>query len=113
MEDIKNYTGIVLAYIGDAVYELEVRRALIEKGYFRGNRLHKEAIRRVNAPVQSRLMMSIINQLSPEEMDAFRRDVTTNKIHSKQSSIKNIQMPRVCSFDGISLFVEKPSVSER
>ena len=29
MEDIKNYTGIVLAYIGDAVYELEVRKALI------------------------------------------------------------------------------------
>ncbi len=88
MEDIKNYTGIVLAYIGDAVYELEVRRALIEKGYFRGNRLHKEAIRRVNAPVQSRLMMSIINQLSPEEMDAFRRGRNTKpKYIPKQSSI--------------------------
>jgi ribonuclease-3 family protein len=88
MEDIKNYTGIVLAYIGDAVYELEVRKALIEKGYYRGNRLHKEAIRRVNAPMQSRLILSILNDLTPEETDAFRRGRNTKpKYIPKQSNI--------------------------
>jgi ribonuclease-3 family protein len=88
MEDIKNYTGIVLAYIGDAVYELEVRKALIEKGYYRGNRLHKEAIRRVNAPMQSRLILSILNDLTPEEEDAFRRGRNTKpKYIPKQSNI--------------------------
>ncbi len=88
MEDIKNYTGIVLAYIGDAVYELEVRKALIEKGYYRGNRLHKEAIRRVNAPMQSKLILSIINELTPEEADAFRRGRNTKpKYIPKQSNI--------------------------
>lgn len=88
MEDIKNYTGIVLAYIGDAVYELEVRKALIEKGYYRGNRLHKEAIRRVNAPMQSRLILSILNDLTPEEADAFRRGRNTKpKYIPKQSNI--------------------------
>lgn len=88
MEDIKNYTGIVLAYIGDAVYELEVRKALIEKGYYRGNRLHKEAIRRVNAPMQSRLILSILNELTPEEADAFRRGRNTKpKYIPKQSNI--------------------------
>jgi len=88
MEDITNYTGIVLAYIGDAVYELEVRKALIEKGYYRGNRLHKEAIRRVNAPMQSKLAMSILDELNPEEADAFRRGRNTKpKYIPKQSSI--------------------------
>ena len=88
MEDIKNYTGIVLAYIGDAVYELEVRKALIEKGYYRGNRLHKEAIRRVNAPMQSRLILSILNDLTLEEADAFRRGRNTKpKYIPKQSNI--------------------------
>ncbi len=88
MEDIKNYTGIVLAYIGDAVYELEVRKALIKKGYYRGNRLHKEAIRRVNAPMQSRLILSILNDLTPEEADAFRRGRNTKpKYIPKQSNI--------------------------
>jgi len=88
MEDIKKYTGIVLAYIGDAVYELEVRKTLIEKGYYRGNRLHKEAIRRVNAPMQSRLILSILNDLTPEEADAFRRGRNTKpKYIPKQSNI--------------------------
>lgn len=88
MEDIKNYTGIVLAYIGDAVYELEVRKALIEKGYYRGNRLHKEAIRRVNAPMQSKLILSILDELTPEEADAFRRGRNTKpKYIPKQSNI--------------------------
>lgn len=88
MEDIKNYTGVVLAYIGDAVYELEVRRSLIEKGYYRGNRLHKEAIRRVNANVQSKLIMSILDDLSPEEADVFRRGRNTKpKYIPKKSNI--------------------------
>lgn len=88
MEDIKNYTGVVLAYIGDAVYELEVRKSLIEKGYYRGNRLHKEAIRRVNAPVQSKLILSILDDLSPEEADAFRRGRNTKpKYIPKKSNI--------------------------
>ena len=77
-----------MAYIGDAVYELEVRKALIEKGYYRGNRLHKEAIRRVNAPMQSKLILSIINELTPEEADAFRRGRNTKpKYIPKQSNI--------------------------
>ena len=88
MENTNSYTGIVLAYIGDAVYELEVRRSLIEKGYYKGNRLHKEAIRRVNAPIQSRLIMSIMDDLSPEEADAFRRGRNTKpKYIPKKSNV--------------------------
>lgn len=88
MENTKKYTGIVLAYIGDAVYELEVRKALIEKGYYRGNRLHKEAIRRVNASIQSKLILSIMDDLSPDEADAFRRGRNTKpKYIPKKSNI--------------------------
>ena len=69
------YTGAVLAYIGDAVYEVQVRRILVEKGYFKGNRLHKEAVRRVNAPVQSRLSQRMLERgmLTPEEEEIFKR----------------------------------------
>ena len=87
-ERIRNYTGTVLAYIGDAVYELEVRKILTEKGYYRGNRLHKEAIRRVNAPMQSRLILSLLDELSEEELEVFRRGRNTKpKYIPKQSNV--------------------------
>lgn len=88
IEKARNYTGVVLAYIGDAVYELEVRKVLIEKGYYRGNRLHKEAIRRVNAPMQSKLILSILDELSEEELEIFKRGRNTKpKYIPKQSNV--------------------------
>lgn len=81
-------TGMVLAYIGDAVYELEIRNLLIARGYFRGNRLHKEATRRVNAPTQSRLVLSMLDSLEPDELEIFKRGRNTKpKYIPKQSNV--------------------------
>lgn len=83
-----HHTGAVLAYIGDAVYELEVRKLLIAKGYYRGNRLHKEAIRRVNAPMQSRLITEMLDSLTDEEYEVFKRGRNTKpKYIPKQANV--------------------------
>ncbi|MEG3072548.1 MAG: hypothetical protein RQM92_18575 [Candidatus Syntrophopropionicum ammoniitolerans] len=48
---------LVLAYIGDAVYELVVRQHLIGAGLVKVNRLHSETVKYVNAGPRPRHFM--------------------------------------------------------
>lgn len=80
--------GSVLAYLGDAVYELEIRRLLLKKGHHKGKNLHKEATRRVNAGIQNKLIMQLMDDLSEAEKDIFRRGRNAKpKYIPKQSNI--------------------------
>ena len=69
----------VLAYIGDAVYELYVRENLLKNGLF-GERLdvdldelHKEAVLRVCATAQAHALADLESFLMPDEADVARR----------------------------------------
>lgn len=87
MENL-NLPGSALAYLGDAVYELEIRRLLVKKGLHKGKSLHKEATRRVSAGSQSKLILSLLDSLSEEEADIFRRGRNAKpKYIPKQSNI--------------------------
>ena len=41
--DIRSYSPLTLAYIGDGVYELVIRTILVEKGNCQPQKLHKRA----------------------------------------------------------------------
>ena len=42
--DIKEYSPLTLAYIGDAVYDLIIRTLVVNKGNQQVQKLHKETI---------------------------------------------------------------------
>lgn len=63
----------VLAYIGDAVYELHIRAYLVNRGYTKVNQLHKEAVRYVNASAQAAVLHALEPNLSEEETMVVRR----------------------------------------
>lgn len=64
----------VLAYLGDAVFELHVREWLVAKeGIRTTGALHRRATRLVCAPAQARMARSLAEQLTPEERDVLRR----------------------------------------
>jgi len=65
--------SLTLAYIGDGVYELYVRNFLIEQGNIRVQNLHREAIKRVNATLQARLLEKVKSQLTEVELAVARR----------------------------------------
>ena len=50
-----NINALVLAYLGDAVYEIYIRNYLINKGINKVNDLQKEAVKYVSAKAQSKL----------------------------------------------------------
>lgn len=65
--------ALVLAYLGDAVYELCVRKYLVERGITKVNSLHRLAIKFVNASNQAKVLHAINDELSPEEAAVVRR----------------------------------------
>lgn len=72
-QDIRSYSPLTLAYIGDGVYELIIRTILVKKGNCPVNRLHKKASSLVKAAAQSNIMEVIEEKLTPEELSVYRR----------------------------------------
>ena len=72
-QDIRSYSPLTLAYIGDGIYELIIRTILVKKGNCPVNRLHKKASSLVKAAAQSGIMEIIEKELTPEELSVYRR----------------------------------------
>ena len=64
---------LVLAYIGDAVYEVYVRVYIAKKGEIKTNTLHKASISYVSAHAQSDILEEIEDSLTEEELNIVRR----------------------------------------
>lgn len=71
--DIRTYSPLALAYIGDGVYELVIRTILIGKGNCPVNKLHKRASALVRAGAQSEMMQALEPLLTPEEARIYKR----------------------------------------
>lgn len=68
---------VVLAYMGDAVFELLVRQYLISLPNHKSHHLHKEATKRVSAKAQRELLERWQPYLTEEEADIVRRGRNT------------------------------------
>ncbi|CAM4251850.1 ribonuclease III [Paenibacillus alkaliterrae] len=64
---------VVLAYMGDAVFELLVRQYLISLPNQKSNHLHREATKLVSAKGQRKILERWQPYLSEEEADIVRR----------------------------------------
>ena len=68
------YPGLVLAYIGDAIYEVYVRsRIVCEHSDMPPNKLHIESIKHVKAHAQSNSMKVLEPLLTEEEEAIYKR----------------------------------------
>ncbi|MGN0398607.1 MAG: Mini-ribonuclease 3 [Blautia sp.] len=72
-KDIRTYSPLTLAYIGDAIYELIVRSILVEKGNTQVNKLHQRASRLVKASAQSAIIEKLKDSLTEEELAVYKR----------------------------------------
>ena len=81
-QDIRNYSPLALAYIGDCVYELIIRTVIVEKGNRQPQKLHKEAAGFSKAGTQSGLYKALLEEVSEEERDILKRGRNANS-HSK------------------------------
>lgn len=71
--DVRTYSPLVLAYIGDAVYELMIRSKVINHGSMQVNKMHKHSAALVNASAQAQLIKALQEELTEEELAAYKR----------------------------------------
>lgn len=80
-QEYKYLNPLLLAYIGDAVYELRVREHLLAQGAVKMNDLHSQAVSLVKAERQSALYGQLEPLLSEEERDVYRRGRNAHSGH--------------------------------
>lgn len=71
--DIKTYSPLTLAYIGDGIYELIIRTVLVGQGNRQAEMLHKKASRYVKASAQAEMILALRDELTEEETQVFKR----------------------------------------
>lgn len=81
--------NLVLAYLGDAVYELYVRKYLISNGLCKVKDLQNNATKYVSAVAQANILNSLIenNFLTEEEIEIVKRG---RNAHSRQNKSTDI-----------------------
>ncbi len=71
--DLKNYSPITLAYIGDAVFDLIIKTVVVNKANCAAKKLHARTSRIVNAKSQSDIIEVIRPLLTEEEEAIYKR----------------------------------------
>ncbi len=73
--NVEQINALVLAYIGDAIYEVYIRKYLINKGINNVNELQKNAVNYVSARSQAQFLSNLIdsNFLSEDELGIVKR----------------------------------------
>ena len=71
--DIRTYSPLALAYIGDGIFDLIIRSLVVGKGNTRASELHKRTSQVVKAKTQAEMIEAILPMLTEEEKDIYRR----------------------------------------
>lgn len=71
--DIKTYSPLTLAYIGDSIYDLIIRTVIVEQGNRGTSGLHKSASQLVKAGTQAAMIEALAEELTEIEMAVYKR----------------------------------------
>lgn len=75
LKDARQLNGLALAYMGDAVYEVYIRKFLLESGRVKPNDLHRASTKFVSAKAQAAQLHRLRdnNFLTEEEITVAKR----------------------------------------
>ena len=81
--------NLVLAYLGDAIYELYIREYLINRGFAKVNDLQVESLKYVSAKAQSDHLQRLLdnNFLSENEIEIVKRGRNMSSHGKKNTDI--------------------------
>lgn len=72
-QDVRSYSPLPLAYIGDAVYDLVIRTAVVERANRPANILHRITVKYVSAGAQARIVTALQERFTEEEQTVYQR----------------------------------------
>jgi len=91
----------VLAFIGDAVYEVHVRNHVLNSGEASPEKLHRQAVGYVRAEAQAEALRLLIPELTPEELALVKR-ARNRKITSKPKNADPIEYKMATAFEALA-----------
>ncbi|MED9903911.1 MAG: ribonuclease III domain-containing protein [Lachnospiraceae bacterium] len=71
--DVRAYSPLTLAYIGDAVYDIIIRTVVVERSNRAANELHKKTSSFVKAQTQAAMAEALWETFSEEEEAVYKR----------------------------------------
>ena len=71
--DIRAYSPLTLAYIGNCVYDLVIRTVVVERGNEPANKLHKKTVAYVKAQTQASMIEALLPYLTEKEEAVYKR----------------------------------------
>ncbi|MBO5312586.1 MAG: Mini-ribonuclease 3 [Clostridia bacterium] len=101
-----------LAYLGDSVLEVLVRKSLILKGYEKSARLNSEALNFVTAVNQCKAFSNIEGLLNEEESAVFRRGKNASHLNIPKSA-SALEYKIATGFEAIFGYLHLKGDSER
>lgn len=110
--DIRTYSPLTLAYIGDAIYDLVIRTIVVERGNTSANNLHKKTVRYVNAVTQARMIEALKDVLSEEERTIYKRGRNA-KSHTSAKNASVIDYRKATGFEALCGYLYLTGRQER
>ena len=88
MADYKQVNGIALAYMGDAIYEVYIRKHLLDEGMTKPTRLKHRPTHNVSSKDQAKLIKKMEDQelMTPEEKENFLRGINAKSYTSAKNT---------------------------
>ena len=71
--DVRTYSPLALAYIGDGVFDLVIRTVIVGKVNTKASQLHYQTSHIVKAQSQALMIEALEEELTEEEADVYRR----------------------------------------
>ena len=98
--DIREYSPLTLAYIGDSIYDLIIKSLVVNQGNAQVNKLHKKTSELVQASAQSLMMRTIQEHLTEEEHAVYKRGRNAKSVSpAKNQSITDYR--RATGFEAL------------
>lgn len=114
MTDVNLINGIALAFEGDAVYSMYIRRHLIFQGMTKPNQLHREATKYVSAKAQANLISLMLEEgiLTEKEEDIYKRGRNANS-HTKAKNADIVTYRMSTGFEAVMGYLHMTEEIER
>ena len=114
MTDVNLINGIALAFEGDAVYSMYIRRHLIFQGLTKPNQLHREATKYVSAKAQANVISLMLEEgfLTEKEEDIYKRGRNANS-HTKAKNTDIVTYRMSTGFEAVMGYLHMTEAIER
>lgn len=103
-QNIAYMNTTVLAFLGDSVYEIYVRKHVIAKGQVNADLLHRAAVGFVKADAQAYALKAMMDELTEEEQNLVKR-ARNKKISTKPKNADPVVYKWATAFEALIGFL--------